>query len=94
MNELSNKKFKLSPAQVSSNMADEVVILNHDKGMYYGLSEVGALVWSALENGSKSFEELCELVMTEYEVDRASCEEDISTLLNDLLKEKLVVDES
>ena len=94
MNELSNKKFKLSTAQVSSNMADEVVIFNHDKGMYYGLSEVGALVWSTLEKSPKSFEELCELVMTEYDVDRTSCEEDISTLLNDLLKEKLVVDES
>ena len=94
MNELSNKKFRLSTEQVSSNMADEVVILNHDKGMYYGLSEVGALVWSALENGPKSFEELCELVMEEYEIDQASCEADISTLLTDLRKEKLVVDES
>lgn len=94
MNELSNKKFKLSTEQVSSNMADEVVILNHDKGMYYGLSEVGALVWSALENGPKSFEELCELVMAEYDIDCTTCEEDISALLNDLLREKLVVDES
>ena len=94
MNEVSNKKFRLSTEQVSSNMADEVVILNHDKGMYYGLSEVGALVWGALENGPKSFGELCELVMAEYEIDRASCEEDISALLTDLRKEKLVVDES
>jgi hypothetical protein len=94
MNELSNKKFKLSTDQVSSNMADEVVILNHDKGMYYGLSEVGALVWSALESGPKSFEELCELVIAEYDIDRAGCEGDIAALLNDLLKEKLVVDES
>ena len=94
MNEVSNKRFKLSTEQVSSNMADEVVILNHDKGMYYGLSEVGALVWKALENGPKSFEELCELVMAEYEIDRVSCEEDVSALLTDLRKEKLVVDES
>ncbi len=94
MNELSDKIFRLSTAQVSSNMADEVVILNHDKGMYYGLSEVGAMVWSALESGPKSFEELCGLVMTEYEVDQANCEEDVSALLTDLLKEKLVVDES
>ncbi|MPR32606.1 PqqD family protein [Salmonirosea aquatica] len=94
MNELSNKKFSLSTAQVSSNMADEVVILNHDKGMYYGLSEVGALVWSALESGPKSFDELCELVMNEYEVDRVNCEEDIAALLDELLREKLVVDEA
>lgn len=94
MNELSDKIFRLSTAQVSSTMADEVVILNHDKGMYYGLSEVGALVWSALEGGPKSFGELCELVMGEYEVEQSSCEEDIAALLQDLLREKLVVDES
>ena len=94
MNELTNKSFRLSTEQVSSNMADEVVILNHDKGMYYGLSEVGALVWRALGNGPKSFEELCELVMADYEIDRTSCEADISALLTDLCKEKLVIDES
>lgn len=94
MNELSNKKFRLSNSQVSSSMVDEVVILNHDKGMYYGLSEVGALVWNSLGSGIKSFDELCETIMSEYEVDRASCEEDISSLLNDLLREKLVVEES
>ena len=51
-------------------------------------------MWSALEGGPKSFEELCELVMADYEIDRANCEEDISALLTDLIKEKLVVDES
>ena len=65
MNELSGKEFKLSSAQVSSNVADEVVILNHDKGVYYGLGEVGAAIWSALESGPKSFDELCELITAE-----------------------------
>ena len=94
MNELSDKKFRLSSAQVSSKMADEVVILNHDKGMYYGLSEVGSLIWTALESGPKPFGELCELVMAEYEIDRTNCEQDVSALLHDLLREKLVIDES
>ena len=90
MNELSGKEFKLSSAQVSSNVADEVVILNHDKGVYYGLGEVGAAVWSALESGSKSFDELCKLITAEYEVDRETCEADISVLLQELIQEKLV----
>lgn len=90
MNELSGKEFKLSSAQVSSNVADEVVILNHDKGVYYGLGEVGAAIWSALESGPKSFDELCELVTTEYEVDPETCEADISALLNELMEEELV----
>ncbi len=94
MNELSGKEFRLSSAQVSSNVADEVVILNHDKGVYYGLGEVGAAVWSALESGSKSFEALCELVTAEYEVDNETCEADVSALLNELMQEKLVETDS
>lgn len=94
MNELSGKEFKLSSAQVSSNVADEVVILNHDKGVYYGLGEVGAAVWSALESGPKSFDDLCKLVTAEYEVDRETCESDISALLNELMQEKLVESDS
>jgi len=90
MNELSGKEFKLSSEQVSSNVADEVVILNHDKGVYYGLDEVGATVWSALEGGPKSFDKLCGLVTAEYEVDRETCEADVSALLQDLMREKLV----
>ncbi len=94
MIELSGKEFKLSSAQVSSNVADEVVILNHDKGVYYGLGEVGAAIWSALESGPKSFDELCELVTAQYEVDRKTCEADISALLDELMQEKLVETDS
>lgn len=90
MNRLGVRKYKLSTDQVSSNMAGEVVILNHGRGIYYGLGEVGALVWSALENGPRSVEELCELVMEEYEVDQATCEKDIEALIESLLQEKLV----
>ncbi|GHB56385.1 PqqD family peptide modification chaperone [Persicitalea jodogahamensis] len=90
MNELSGKEFKLSSAQVSSNVADEVVILNHDKGVYYGLGEVGATLWSALESGPKSFDELCAVVTAEYEVDRETCEADVAALLSELMHEKLV----
>ncbi len=94
MNELSGKEFKLSSAQVSSNVADEVVILNHDKGVYYGLGEVGAAIWSALESGPKSFDELCELITAEYEVDKETCETDVAALLNELMHEKLVETDS
>ncbi|WP_373513448.1 PqqD family protein [Persicitalea sp.] len=90
MSESSGKEYRLSSAQVSSNVADEVVILNHDKGVYYGLGEVGAAVWSALESGPKTFDELCTLVTEEYEVDSTTCEADVSALLDELVREKLV----
>ncbi|TDB61140.1 PqqD family peptide modification chaperone [Arundinibacter roseus] len=88
--EAKQTQYRLTSDQVSSNLGGEVVILNHDKGVYYGLGEVGALVWSALENTSHSFEELCTLVMAEYEVDQETCEADMEALLAELMEEKLI----
>ena len=34
-------KYQLTSEQISSKVAGETVILNHSKGAYYGLDEVG-----------------------------------------------------
>ena len=86
----SDTVFKLTDQQISSDLAGEKVILNHKKGAYYGLSEVGAFVWGRLEQGQSSFEELAGAVYDEYEVDEAHYRGDISALLEKLVSEKLV----
>ena len=83
-------KYQLTSQQIASKVAEEVVILNHNKGAYYGLGEVGALVWDSLEKGPQTIETLCETVSSEYEVDVATCKDDIDALLADLISEKLV----
>lgn len=83
-------KYQLTSDQISSKVAGETVILNHTKGAYYGLDEVGALVWDTLEKGPQTIEELCEAVAVEYEVDKETCKSDLDVLLQDLISEKLV----
>lgn len=83
-------KYQLTSQQIASKVADEIVILNHSKGAYYGLDEVGALVWDSLEKGPQTIDSLCETVSQEYDIDNASCKDDIDALLQDLVSEKLV----
>ncbi|WP_031525671.1 PqqD family protein [Dyadobacter crusticola] len=83
-------KYQLTSDQISSKVAGETVILNHNKGAYYGLDEVGVLVWDTLEKGPQTIEELCNVVVSEYDVDLDTCKGDIDTLLKDLISEKLV----
>lgn len=90
MNELNRQRFKLSAEQVSSQVSDEVVILNHEQGIYYGMGQVGTTLWQALESGTRSFDELCLLIRAEYEVDQQTCETDVSALLQELIDKKLV----
>ncbi|MCF0060857.1 PqqD family protein [Dyadobacter chenwenxiniae] len=83
-------KYQLTSDQISSKVAGETVILNHNKGAYYGLDEVGAVVWDNLERGPQTLDSLCNAVISEYEVDPETCKSDIDLLLKDLIFEKLV----
>ena len=83
-------RYQLTNNQIASKVADETVILNHDKGSYYGLDEVGAVVWDQLEKGAQSIDTLCEAVVAEYEVELNGCKDDISHLLEELIAEGLV----
>ncbi|MCE6991605.1 PqqD family protein [Dyadobacter sp. CY323] len=83
-------KYQLTSNQISSKVAGETVILNHNKGAYYGLDEVGVVIWDALEQGPQTIDSLCEAVTNAYEVDSDTCKADIDHLMNDLISEKLV----
>ncbi len=83
-------KYQLTSHQIASKVAGEVVILNYNKGVYYGLDSVGAVVWDRLEKGPQTIDYLCETVSGEYDIDMSTCKDDIDALLKDLIAEKLV----
>ncbi|WAC09723.1 PqqD family protein [Dyadobacter pollutisoli] len=83
-------KYQLTSDQISSKVAGETVILNHNKGAYFGLDEVGVLIWDTLEKGPQTIDSLCDVVTQTYDVDMDTCKEDIDSLLKDLISEKLV----
>ena len=83
-------KYKLSSEQIASKVAGETVILNHNKGAYYGLDEVGVFIWDQLEKEPQTIDSLCDAVVDEYNVDKDTCKADIDLLLKDLISEKLV----
>ena len=83
-------KYQLTSEQIASKVAGETVILNHNKGAYYGLDEVGVLIWDTLEKGPQTIDSLCDAVVDEYDIDKDTCKSDIDTLLKDLISERLV----
>ncbi|HWV31021.1 MAG TPA: PqqD family protein [Dyadobacter sp.] len=83
-------KYQLTSEQISSKVAGETVILNHSKGAYYGLDEVGMLIWDTLEKGPQTIEALCDVVISGYDVDADTAKRDIDGLLKDLISERLV----
>ncbi len=75
--------------QLSTDMADETVILNMQDGIYYGLDEVGTFIWQNIQSPI-SVTTLIQLLLEAYAVDKATAERDIMRLLNDLQQKHLV----
>lgn len=85
-----NIKIKLSNQQISTSLSGETVILNHEKGIYFSLNEVGTFVWEQLENNQiKTFGELKSAILNEFEIDEATCITDLTQIISDLINEKL-----
>ena len=69
--------------QLSTTLAGEVVILDIEKGVYYGLDAVGADVWARLQSPSR-LGELVDHVVDCYDVDRPTAQADIHSLLQEM----------
>jgi hypothetical protein len=82
-------KLTISPNAVAKQVGDETVILHLGSGTYFGLDAVGARIWPLMEEG-KSLNEICDVVLDEYEVSRQDLERNITGLIKDLLAHDLV----
>lgn len=82
-------KITISPKVVSRVIDGEAVILSLEKSSYFGLNEIGTLIWQSLEKGS-SLDEIVSEIMEEYNVTRARAEGDLANLLEALKERGLV----
>ncbi|MBK9713266.1 MAG: lasso peptide biosynthesis PqqD family chaperone [Kouleothrix sp.] len=79
----------VSPDQVSSDLAGEVVMLNLKNGTYYGLDEVGAHVWALIQE-PRAVAAIRDSILAEYDVEPERCEQDLLALLGDLADNGLI----
>jgi len=75
--------------QISADLSGEVVILNLDSGVYYGLDLVGARIWDLIQ-APKTVMEIRAVLLEEYEVEPERCERDLLVLLQSLATEGLI----
>jgi hypothetical protein len=79
----------MAPDVLSSELGSEYVLLNLQDGTYYGLDEVGADIWTRLQT-PVTIADICDAIVTEYDVDAERCRRDVLKLLHDLAKRGLV----
>lgn len=92
---MGSDKTKLSgtycrnPDLIGATIDDELVMMSVDHGQYYGLGGVGPRVWELIEE-PRSFEELIDQILEEFEVSREVCENDMVEFLQQMEKLGLV----
>lgn len=83
------ERFIQNKAIVQSKIGNEVVMLDMDSGFYFGLNSVASVIWGLLAN-EISFEALIDQLMTQFEVERSTCETDTKELMDQMLEKNII----
>jgi len=68
----------------------EVVLMRLKDGVVFSLAETGAFIWSLVEQGPRSQEDIIKALCDEFEVDEATASGDVAKFLADLVTAGLV----
>jgi hypothetical protein len=84
-------KYLRNSHTISGRLADELVMMDIDKGKYFSLNKVATRIWDLLDSPME-FNELCEILKDEYEVDNDQCHKEVKEHLDEMLKLGLVTE--
>lgn len=70
-------------------MDGDLVMMSISQGTYYGINPVGGRIWSLLEQPA-SVASLCNTIVSEFEVSKEQCEQDVLQFVEQLLKAGVV----
>jgi hypothetical protein len=86
-----NKTFliKQSIDVVSCDIEGETALMSVENGKYYSLDSIGSRIWGLLTNPLR-IAEICDILLKDFEVEPARCEQEVQAFLTDLLKENLI----
>jgi hypothetical protein len=80
---------RVAPGQLSTSVGDEAVILNLERGSYYGLNVCGAGLWRKLQDPIR-VEALYEWMLATYQVTAEVARRDLLALLSKLAESGLI----
>jgi hypothetical protein len=67
----------------------DTVLLDAEKGVYYGLEGPARVIWDMLENEC-TVDGICNSLLERYDIDAATCTRDTMAFLEELLSNGLV----
>lgn len=81
--------YRRTAATMSTEVGNDVVALQANRGFAFGMEEVTAAVWRLLEE-PRDLDTLVGELTADYDVDEAQCRAEITALLDQMTSERLV----
>lgn len=84
-----NSVVKPRPGVFATSVDTDLVVFDPDQGTYFGAGVVGERIWSLITDG-KQVDALCDELVEQFAVDRATCEAEVCAFLRDLAERNLI----
>ena len=82
--------YKRKNGLLTADMNGEAVMMDIETGKYYNLGDTGGRIWQLLDI-SRTPEQICQVLLQEYDVNRETCMSDVEKFLEELTQRGLVV---
>ena len=84
--------YKRAVDLMEADLGDELVALDPNAGDCFGFNSVATSVWRQLEE-PRTFEELRDALLDEYEIDQQQCAQELKELLENMSERGLIITE-
>ena len=74
---------------IQSRIGDEIVMLDVESGFYFGLNSVASVIWEMMKE-QVDLETMVNILIKEFDVDKATCESDTKELLGQMIEKKII----
>lgn len=91
MTDILARQLLPSEHAMESRVGEETVILQMERGTYYGLDRLGTRIWGLLKDGMAP-SAIGDVLIREYDAPREVVEADMRRFLSDLYANGIVVD--
>ena len=84
-------RLSIAPSVISRGVGDETVLLDLERGIYFGLDGVGQRIWESIGDGL-TLGETAAAIVSEYEVDAAKAQSDVIEFARELVGRGLLAE--
>jgi hypothetical protein len=78
-------KYVRNSKTISGRLHDELVMMDIGQGKYFSLNPVATRIWDILEH-PLDIDELCRLLMDEYDISTGQCRRETEEYIADMMK--------